>query len=192
MGTSYELQLPFLLRGLDGAVEVSVTENTHPSSIGYPLIRAGDAVEYARGFPVCRADVSYPAEGYAAVFGWIQVVQSTDGPSPNFEVDPIEIYQEVSTPFAWYGLKPRLFDAPSRETRGSVHWRARSFLCVSPDAVVTRQAQAIAGFGWGFNISNGEIEICQPSILEATDWNEHRALLIASYPSWKFGDGFLQ
>ena len=34
-------------------------------------------------------------------------------------------------------------------------WEARSFLCVCPDAVLTRRVQAIAGFSWGFTISHG-------------------------------------
>jgi hypothetical protein len=32
------------------------------------------AVVLDRGFPVCRATVTYPAEGYAAMFGWTQMV----------------------------------------------------------------------------------------------------------------------
>jgi hypothetical protein len=36
------------------------------------------------------------------------------GAGGSFEMDPIAIYRDVATPFAWYGLKPELFDAPSR------------------------------------------------------------------------------
>ena len=192
MSTSYEFQLPFSLRGLDGVIGVSVAENIDPDAIGFRLMSGGNPVEYAKGFPVCSAEIEYPAKGYAAVFGWTQMVRSSDSASRNFEMDPIAIYSEVPTPFAWYGLKPQLFDAPSRETRNEMIWRAHSFLCVSPDAVVTRQVRAVAGFGWGFDISNGKIDICQPSILEATHWNAQLALLATSYPDWSFRDGFFQ
>ncbi len=36
-------------------------------------------------------------------------------------------------------------------------WEAHSFLCISPDAVLTRQVQAIAGFSWGFTITGDAI-----------------------------------
>ena len=81
-------------------------ENTNPSAIGYSLISGGNPVEFAVGFPVCSAGVIYPADGYAAIFGWTQMVRSSDSASPNFEMDPIAIYADVPTPFAWYGLKP--------------------------------------------------------------------------------------
>jgi hypothetical protein len=33
-------------------------------------------------------------------------------------------------------------------------WQAHSFLCIAPDAVLTRRVQAIAGFSWGFAIDH--------------------------------------
>jgi hypothetical protein len=190
MNSSYDLQVPFSLRGLDGVIDVSITENVDPDAVGYALIAAGRPAELARGFPVCSASVTYPAQGYACVFGWTQMVRSTDGGSDDFEMDPIAIYADVATPFAWYGLEPRLFDAPFRETRDALVWRARSFLCVSPDAVVTRQVKAVTGIGWGFDIVNGAIEIIPPLILEETQWDEQLTLLATSYPEWKFDRGF--
>lgn len=44
----------------------------------------------ARRFPCCSASVEHPAQGYRAMFGWVQLVQSTDSPSNGtaFEMDP--------------------------------------------------------------------------------------------------------
>jgi len=62
-----QLRIPFSLRGLDGHVDVSLTRNTDPGSLGYLLLSGGEPVDFARDFPVCRATVTYPAEGYAAM-----------------------------------------------------------------------------------------------------------------------------
>jgi len=63
-----ELRIPFSLRGISGLIAVSVTRNTDPDAIGYSLLSGGLPTDAARGFPVCRATIAYPAEGYAAVF----------------------------------------------------------------------------------------------------------------------------
>ena len=118
------------------------------------------------------------------------MVRATDSANGQFEMDPIAIYSEVPTPFAWYGLKPTLFDAPSRQTRSDVVWRAHSFLCVSLDAVLTRHVRAVAGFSWGFDISGGDITIAGPVPLEPTSWDEHLTFLTTSYPSWAFDPGY--
>ena len=57
-------------------------------------------------WPVCRATVTYPAEGYAAMFGWTQMVCSTDSAPDRFEMDPIALYQQIPTPYAWFGVRP--------------------------------------------------------------------------------------
>jgi hypothetical protein len=62
--------------------------------------------------------------GYAAIFGWTQLVRSTDSASAGFEMDPIALYRDVATPFAWYGIRPELFDAPSRDPRANMDWEA--------------------------------------------------------------------
>jgi hypothetical protein len=61
------LRLAFSLRGLRGQIDVSLTPNTDPGSLGYALLSGGEPVDFARDFPVCRATVTYPADGYAAI-----------------------------------------------------------------------------------------------------------------------------
>ena len=190
MSETGEFQVDFTLRGLDGRIDVSLTRNTDPESLGYLVLSDGEPVDFAKGFPVCHATVTYPANGYAAMFGWTQMVRSTDGDEPGFEMDPIAIYRDVATPFAWYGLKPELFDAPSRESRYDMDWEAHSFLCVSPDAVVTPAVRAVAGFGWGFSVVSGHITHTAPVRLGPEAWDSQLGLLRASYPQWVFDAGY--
>lgn len=184
------LEIGFTLRGISGLITASVTASTDPDAIGYRLLSGGLPTDFAAGFPLCRATVAYPADGYAAVFGWTQLVRSTDTGAAGFETDPIAIYRDIPTPFAWYGLRPELFDAPSRETRDDMTWEAHSFLCVSPDAVITRRVQAIAGFSWGFAITRAGITLTMPAALGPQAWDAQLGLLQGSYPQWAFDPGY--
>ena len=156
------LRIPFSLRGLAGQVDVAVSANSEPDALGYSLLTGGEPADFARGFPVCRATVRYPADGYAAVFGWTQLVRSTDAATAGFEMDPIAVYAAITTPFAWFGLRPELFDAPSRESEGDLDWEAHSFLCALPDAVLSRTVQAVTGFRWGFARRGGQFTFAAP------------------------------
>jgi hypothetical protein len=170
---------------------VSVTCNTDPDAIGHSLLSGGQPTDAARGFPVCRATVAYPAGGYAAMFGWTQMVRSTDSDPERFEIDPIALYQQIPTPCAFFGVRPELFDAPSRESRYDMAWEAHSFLCISPDAVLTRHVQAVIGFSWGFTITHQAIASTQPTTLGPGTWESHLDLLKTSYPNWTFDSGYL-
>lgn len=185
------MKIPFTLRGLAGHVDVSVTANTNPEAIGYSLLFDGSPLEHTRGFPICRARVIYPADGYAAVFGWTQMVRSTDQ-TGRFEMDPIAIHTDVATPFAWFGVKPEAFDAPSRESLYDMVWEAHCFLCVSPDAVLTQHIQAVCGFSWGFTVESGRIHFAEPEALTAQAWDAHLDLLRTSYASWTFDTGYVR
>lgn len=185
------LRIDFSLRAISGHIDVSISPDTDPAALGYSLLSHGQPVEFARGFPVCRAVVSYPADGYAAVFGWTQMVRSTDAATADFEMDPIAIYSEVDTPFAWYGIRPELFDAPSRDAREDMSWECHSYLCISPDAVLTRRVQAVAGFRWGFTIARNDITFADAAALGPAAWDGHLGLLRASHPSWTFDGGFV-
>jgi hypothetical protein len=185
------MRIPFTLRGIAGQVDISITANTDPDAIGYPLLFDGSPLDFARGFPICRATVIYPAEGYAAVFGWTQMVRSTDQ-TGRFEMDPIAIYAHVATPFAWFGVKPEAFDAPSRESLYDMVWEAHCFLCVSPDAVLTPQVQAVCGFSWGFTVESSQIHFTEAEALTAQAWDAHLDVLQASYPNWTFDEGFVR
>jgi hypothetical protein len=101
------------------------------------------------------------------------------------------IYRDIPTPYAWYGLKPEFFDAPSRGDRYDMDWEAHSFLCVSPDAVVTPHVQAITGFSWGFTVAGAGVTFVPPAVLGPEAWDGHLDLLRTSYPAWTFNAGYL-
>lgn len=190
MHSQDSLRIDFSLRGISGKIDVSISPNTDPTALGYSILSYGLPVDFAIGFPVCRATVTYPADGYGAIFGWTQMVRSTDAETSDFEMDPIAIYTEVDTPFAWYGTRPELFDAPSRDSRQDMTWECHSFLCISPDAVLSRRVQAVTGFSWGFTIAGGEISFVDAAQLGPAAWDGHLGLLRASYPSWTFDGGY--
>jgi hypothetical protein len=121
--------------------------------------------------------------------GWIQLVRSTDGETPDeYELDPLALFRHVDTPYAFFGIKPELFDAPFREHRRSIRWQARSFLCASPDAVMSRVALPLCGFTWGFEIEEdgSDPRITAPEPLSAARWSEHLRSLEAAHPAWRF------
>ena len=89
------------------------------------------------------------------------------------------------------GDRPDLFDAPAGGTRYDMAWEAHCILCVSPDAVLTRQVQAIAGFSWGFTINGQDMTFARPAALEPAAWDSHLDLLRTSYPDWIFDSGYL-
>jgi hypothetical protein len=183
------VRIPFTLRGIAGQADISITVNKDPDAIGYSLLFDDSSLDFAHGFPICRAKVVYPADGYAAVFGWTQMVRSTDQ-AGRFEMDPIAIYTRVATPFAWFGVKPEAFDAPSRESLYDMVWEAHCFLCVSPDAVLTPHVQAVCGFSWGFTVESTQIHFAEPEALTAQAWDAHLHLLRSSYPNWTFDEGY--
>jgi hypothetical protein len=106
-------------------------------------------------------------------------------------MDPIALYRQIPTPCAWFGVRLEFFDAPSHDSRCDMSWEAHSFLCVSPDAVMTRHVQAITGFRWGFNITGGDISFAPPAVLPAEAWDSHLGLLRTDYLGWTFDAGYL-
>jgi hypothetical protein len=70
----------------------------------------------------------------------------------------------VAHPFGFFGIKPILFDAPSRPTRDDLDWLAHSFLCHIAD-YETREVRALAGFSWGFIVANGDATVIGPHTL---------------------------
>ena len=117
----------FEWRGSTGHVQVECVPNDDPSSYG-------TAASNAFGFPVCTATMRYPRRGYNAMFGWVQMVRSTDDESAGerFEMDPFGLFGDMRSPYCWYGTEPTLFDAPSRDDRAPIDWVAHSFLATTP------------------------------------------------------------
>jgi hypothetical protein len=180
---------PFEWRGSTGEVRVECVENDDPA--GY-----GTFFSDARGFPVCTATVRYPRRGYDAMFGWVQLVRSTDNESrgEGFEVDPFALFGDAGSPYCWYGTEPTLFDAPSRADRSPLQWFAHSFLATTPlDEMLEgnpRRVVPLLGLGWGFDVRDEAITLHEIAPLAAGDWEGDVSVLRAVYPSpfWTFAD----
>lgn len=184
-----KIALPFSLRGTPGSVSVAVRDD--PAESPYEVLLGGRARDVVHGFPVCTAEIQYPKEGYAAVFGWTQMVKWSDGGSQEgFEIDPIALYRNLQTPYCWFGIKPTLFDAPWRVQLNDMTWVCQSYLCFTTSAVMSPHVRAIAGFRWGFDVFSGVVSIHEPSVLSENDWNDRLPLLRRAYPTWTFDAGF--
>ncbi len=178
------LVVPFALRGARGEVRVDLRPNDDPVGLGCDLLDPGLPPDAALGFPVCRASVELDADGYAAFLGWVQLVRSTDA-GDGWDLDPLAVHRDAPTPFAFFGLRPTLFDAPFRPTREALVWRAESYLCVLPDAVMSRVVEPVAAFAWGFDVVGGVVLPVAPAMLPPSAWDRHLPLLRRQHPGWQ-------
>jgi hypothetical protein len=182
-----DLIVPFYLRGHEGHVAVHVHSSQGAAESGAQLLDASLGADAGAGLPVCTATVSFSGAGYAAAMGWVQLVRSSDAENPDrYELDPLALFRGVNTPYAFFGISPTLFDAPFRQPRLDVTWQARSYLAVTSDAVITKQAVPIAGFTWGFRISGSIVAIEPPGQLDLRSWEDHIDLLEQERPGWHF------
>lgn len=177
------LTMPFTARGGVGEVHAVIEKPDDNTTVG----RVADAW----GFPVCRANVEFSLHGYDGFLGWVQLVGTRTETSGeySFEIDPLEVFAGIDTPFAFYGLTPVLFDAPYRRDRSQrLNWIAHSFLCFAPSRPMEREVQAVTGFSWGFISSADEVITVPLEGLRPGDWSKHLRTLSGSFPSWAFMD----
>jgi hypothetical protein len=176
------MEIEFRRDGTLGQVSVSCVPNDDPAALG-----TGGG---ARGLPVCTATIDYPRRGYRGFFGWVQCVRSTDNAFGGraFEMDPVEFFEDSPAPYCWYGLKPVLFDAPSREHRQPLDWLAHSFLAFTHDGEGSRkEVVPLLGFSWGFVIGDqGQVSLTPVRRLTADDWKSHLPYFRTCYPGWEF------
>jgi hypothetical protein len=178
------MEILFTHQGHHGRILVSVTKTTLPDDLG---AREG-SIDLAN----CTAIIEFAGRGYHKLFGWVQLVRSTDNvlQGHQFEMDPFdpfELYKQTSSPYCWYGIAPTLFDAPSRDERARLDWVANSFLAVSPLRGNRRVVTPLLGFAWGFHITDERNVLLEPvTSLTATDWASHLPYLRSCYPEWRF------
>lgn len=179
--------VPFELRDFDGLVTVDVTVNEDAGRWGYDVL-GRFPMEQPRGFPVARATVDYPAEGYRAAMGWIQLVYHGEDPeNPEVLVDLTPQHADAGTPYAFWGFSPTFFDAPST-SQGGIHWAADAFLATSPDALMTRTVLPVCGFRWGYATTGESPEISPPERIGTAAWDRARTVLAERFPAWEFLD----
>jgi hypothetical protein len=183
-----DLIIAFDLHAMRGEVRVDIRPSHGCVDTRLDLLDPELPPEAGVGLPVCTARVTFDGAGYDSVMGWVQFVRSTDSSTPTeFELDPVPLLRDADVPYAFFGMTPTLFDAPYREPRSALTWTARSYLAVTPDAVMSRRALPVAAFTWGFRISEGEVTIDPPAELSVVTWAEHVPLLNRTFPNWDFG-----
>lgn len=176
------MEIPFRFDGDHGRVLAEITPNIDPISVG--------KTERERGLPTCTASVKFSARGYRGLLGWVQLVREPDSAGP-FRIDPFDLFEDSTSPFAWYGLQPMLFDAPSRYQEGAVDWEAHSFLTIGPWDVDRRLVLPLAGFAWGYTQRSpaDEVHMKAVRVLGPGDWNRHRSYMMEQFPAWRFDEG---
>ena len=184
--------IPFRLRGVDGQVTVQYGVNEDPVRWGYSVLELKwFSPELVRGFPVMQATVEYPAEGYAANMGWLQVVRyvvrdpGEEERQTVFDVPPQ--LSETEAPYLAFGVRPTAFDAPSI-TAQDVNWDADTFLVYTPDAVLSRVLRPICGFRWGYEVLGGIVEVNPLSLADPDDWRRNLSDLRRRFSTWTFED----
>jgi hypothetical protein len=184
-------EFPFRLRGVDGVARVSLTRNEDPERWGWRLLGLDVPLEYIVGFPVIEASVDYPAEGYAAVMGWVQVVRydATDEPETVVLADVAPQLQGLGMPYVAFGVRPTYFDSPAISAPDA-HWRAATFLTASPDALLSRVIEPVCGFCWGYRRTGGSNELVDATWAEESDWLGAREALVSRYPDWEWRPGW--
>jgi hypothetical protein len=180
------MEIPFRYKGHNGRVIVSAGQTLEPAILG--------AREGATNLANCIATIEFAGRGYLQLFGWVQLVRSTDNAfqGEKFEMDPFdpfELYERAPIPYCWYGILPTLFDAPSRDERVFLDWTAHSFLAFSPLRGDRRVVTPLLGFSWGFHVTDdGNVILCQVAALTAADWQSHLPYLRESYLEWTFSE----
>jgi len=179
----------------------------------FPHIPKNEYTLHYDGFPVLSGSIEYPipdnpSAGYGALLGWIQLVkeQKKDA-SGEWQMDIYPFAKDISNPFAGWGFKPMLFDAPAKlwdeealQSDGLV-WRAQSYLCYLEDAGMSKRVRVIpgAGFGWGYDVAiskaeNGKlldakrtITIKEVELLDVkSEWTGRLPMFRKLYPEWTF------
>jgi hypothetical protein len=107
-----------------------------------------------------------------------------------FEIDPLSLFEDAPAPYAFFGVLPALFDAPSRIGRQPLGWLARSFLAWTPLFERPRWVVPVLGFSWGFDIDgSGSITQRDISELGAADWLGHRHTCASATRGGSSADG---
>jgi hypothetical protein len=178
-------------------MRLAFVHDDHPGHVDIEVVRNTDPVAYgcwphSLDLPICSARVTYDGLGYHAMLGWVQLVRSTDDASggARFEMDPFVLFEDVDSPYCFYGHAPTLFDGPARTDRNDLTWLAHSFLAATPlREGIPRRVVPLVGFSWGFSFVGGAVIIAEPEVLGAAAWATHLHYLAETYPSWIFDSG---
>ena len=184
------------------SIEATVWPNEDPKRYGHGLITDGPG-QKATGCPIIRIKVnSHEMKGYAAMYGWIQLVATGDVGDWNvllpsdlskapWVMDPVHITDGLDYPFTWFGEEPTLFDAPGQPNNNTLDWVSRSFLCYLDDPVGNRRekvqiAKPILAIEWGFWMDDYKPYVKEVKQVDIAVWNEHLDLYRSKFKGWSF------
>lgn len=187
-----DLTIPFQVphRG-PCTVSVHIEPDNDPTKHGQTLLDIYPDPLSILGFPILNASVSSPeSRTYAAIYGWIQITYT---PGEDWVMDIYPLFQDLKSPFAFWGAEPQMVDLPGRdlskdEWKDIDHdWTARTFLCYSPDAAMTKTVVPILAFEWGWWLrKGGKVFVKKAKVLNVETWNDHVGLLRGKYEGWDF------
>lgn len=186
---SQQLTLPFRLRGAEGRVTVRVGTNRDAKRWGFELLGLPFELKRFEGFPVFEASVDYPASGYRAFMGWVQLVTVTDAKTGVAEttVDQLPWFRDLEVPFMALGAPATAFDAPGpNPPRTDETWTAWTFLVVSPDVGRTKRLAPVVAVRWGHVLVDGKATAAALEAVSLEQWDALAPVLRARFPSWQF------
>jgi len=183
-----DLTIPFQARGEQGAVHIAYSLNENPARWGFDILGLDGDVSRAAAFPVFDASVSHEREGYAAIFGWIQVVHYWAGASTPERslLDVAPQLRGFGIPFFSWGVEPRCFDAPLDTPDGITRWQAVTFLMQTPDGLMSRNVEPLLGVTWGYFIADGVPTINDVEHAGQSEWDGLKPILTRDCPEWTF------
>ena len=205
-----KISVPFTCREQHGKIDVTLQPNNDPEhawglDLIFTHIPPSELKENFHGFPVVSAKVTYPeTTGYGSLFGWIQLIKADKVDNPGeWEMDVFPWAKDLKSPFSYWGHCPTAFDAPAQllaEEDVWTSWKAQSFLCVLPDAGISKRVVPVgAGFSWGFNIERAKSRGSELGNLERKillqkveimdiqkEWSGRVPSLREWYPEWEF------
>lgn len=174
------LKLPFRTRGQDGHLLVAVHPNTDPYATGHNQVAKNFDADAFKGFPVLTAEVSFPGEGPAGWFGWIQLIRHLRrGQVIDEEIDANPLL--AGSPLYVEGYHPTFADAPANPDHLDLDWLADAYLV----SIGPRRLTPIIGFTWGYRrFLDDRTELIEPEMAAANAWDRVRSRVQRDFPDW--------
>jgi hypothetical protein len=164
---------------------IKIARGLDPQLNGQDLLGLYEDPNTVKGYPILHATISSPnSRTYASLYGWVQLTSDNAGP---WEIDLYPMFKDLNSPFAIWGAEPTMVDAPSRWAgTKTFDWRARSFLCYSPDACMTKRVIPLLAFEWGFWLEEYKPLVKELKRLDVEIWDEHLGVLRGGFLDWRF------
>lgn len=192
ISTPQDLTIPFQVpdRG-PCTVSVHIEPDTDPIKHGQTLLGIYKDPLSILGFPILNASVTSPeSRTYGAIYGWVQITYT---PGEDWVMDIYPPFQDMNSPFAFWGAEPHMVDLPGRDlskeewSGKDYDWTARTFLCYSPDGAMTKTAVPILAFEWGWWLrKGGSVYVKKLKEIDVGTWNSHLGLFKGKYEGWDF------